>query len=723
GQGFEDLELIAVDDCSPDGSGAILAEYAARDPRVRVLSLPANVGLGRARNAGLDAATGEYVWFVDSDDWLSDRCMHAVARRLAEVKPDVLIVDQQRVYWDGRVRRSHLAPAFAGAPEVFTALENRRVLRVLHVAWNKIVRREFLLGTGVRFQPGWYEDVSFTYPLLVAAGRISVLDRVCVNYRQRRIGAITRTVGERHFELFDHWERVFALLDEWGPAVDALRPAVFARMVWHYLIVLGNGNRVPRAARRRFFERAAEGYARHLPPGGYRMPGGAEGLKHRLLARRAWRTFSALRVGVRVRKRVVPPARRAAGRVKRAGWAALRQGRLLVGRGYYAVARRVLPVDPGLAVYAAYWYQGYACNPAAVYERAGELAPGVRGVWAVRRRRRGSVPAGVPYVVAGGLRYFHALARARFLVNNVNFPGYVVKRRGTVHLQTHHGTPLKVMGLEEGHYPAGQGADYAERLRRSDRWDFSVSANPLSTEAFLRQYPCAYEVLEYGYPRNDRLVTADAGAVAAARSAVGAQPGDLVALYVPTHRRHHPGYQPPFDAEDVAEALGPRGRLLVRAHYLEDGRPGPPGGRPPAGGRVVDVTGHARVAELYLAADLLITDYSSAMFDYALLDRPIVIYAPDWAAYRAVRGVTFDVLAQPPGAVARTLDELIALLRGGEFAADAAGAARAEFRRRFCPWDDGRAAERVVRRVLLGEQVPGRPGVAAGGPAAGGVVG
>jgi CDP-glycerol glycerophosphotransferase len=90
---------------------------------------------------------------------------------------------------------------------------------------------------------------------------------------------------------------------------------------------------------------------------------------------------------------------------------------------------------------------------------------------------------------------------------------------------------------------------------------------------------------------------------------------------------------------------------------------------------------------------VLLTDYSSIMFDYAVLDRPIVIHAPDWDEYRARRGVYFDLLAEPPGAVAYTQDEVAAAL-----AAPADGQ-RATFRERFCALDDGGAAERVVRRV------------------------
>ncbi|KMS77770.1 hypothetical protein ACH49_19130, partial [Streptomyces leeuwenhoekii] len=91
------------------------------------------------------------------------------------------------------------------------------------------------------------------------------------------------------------------------------------------------------------------------------------------------------------------------------------------------------------------------------------------------------------------------------------------------------------------------------------------------------------------------------------------------------------------------------------------------------------------------------------MFDYANLDRPIVVYADDWDVYRETRGVYFDLTAAPPGPVARTPEELARVFRDGSYAGPVSAALRAAFRERFCEFDDGRAAERVVRRVLLGE--------------------
>lgn len=110
-QPFTDLELIAIDDCSPDGSGTIIDEFAARDPRVRAIHLTENTGLGRARNAGLERATGEYVIFLDSDDSLTPDALHAISDRLKNTDtPDVLVYDYERTYCTGRT-----------APNVVTA--------------------------------------------------------------------------------------------------------------------------------------------------------------------------------------------------------------------------------------------------------------------------------------------------------------------------------------------------------------------------------------------------------------------------------------------------------------------------------------------------------------------------------------------------------------------------------------------------------------------------
>jgi len=224
-------------------------------------------------------------------------------------------------------------------------------------------------------------------------------------------------------------------------------------------------------------------------------------------------------------------------------------------------------------------------------------------------------------------------------------------------------------------------------------WDYSLSANPHSTEVWERSYPCGYSTLEYGYPRNDRLALAGPDQVRAARERLGLDDGRTVVLYAPTHRDDQPGFEPLLDLDELAVALGPSYQVLVRAHYFY-------AGGPVSTVDVRDVSEYPCVEDLLLAADVLVTDYSSVMFDYAVLDRPIVVYAPDWDTYVRTRGVTFDLLAAPPGVVVTAPADLADAFRTGTVWDSPATKARNDFRARFCALDDGGAAERVVRTVF-----------------------
>lgn len=365
---------------------------------------------------------------------------------------------------------------------------------------------------------------------------------------------------------------------------------------------------------------------------------------------------------------------------------------------YYA-GQRLLPRRRKLAVFAAYWYRGYSCNPRAIYEETLRRCPGLDGLWVVGRRYASSFPADVPHVVAGTAAYYRAIGRATYLVNNVNFPDHLVKRRGSVHVMTHHGTPLKKMGLDlRG---PDRTTDFTALLRRCGRWDFSVSANPHSTQVWERAFPGRYASLDVGYPRNDRLARATPEAVRRAREELGLTDRQRAILYAPTHREYDPSFTTSLDLAAFVDGLAglqPEARVLARAHYFVAAGAGLEAtGRP---GALVDVSTHPSVETLCLAADVLLTDYSSLMFDYAVLDRPIVVYAPDWETYVERRGTYFDLLASPPGFVARTVEQLLDGFRSGALESAAASAAREAFRARFCPYDDGYAAQRVVTRVF-----------------------
>ncbi|MGA5817375.1 bifunctional glycosyltransferase/CDP-glycerol:glycerophosphate glycerophosphotransferase [Kitasatospora sp. NPDC094028] len=693
------FEVVAVDDLSPDGSGAILDAYAARDRRLRVLHLDENRGLGGARAAALPQLRGEYVWFVDSDDWVPERTVSVLLDELAQehrraTPADVLITDFTHVYPDGGTEPNPWRHVLTGSPliEGCTLAEHPALFRTVMSVWNKVFRRAYLEGLGVSFGGGYYEDISVTYPALLAAERLRYLDRPCYNYRRGRDGAITATASPKHADVFAQYDAIFAFLDRAdrpGPAVpETLRTQVFERTVQQALNVYDSPGLVPADRRKDFFRRIAQHFERHRPAG-YRFPGGVRGVQYRLAARGARIAYAELRRTGRLPRELKRGARAVAPAVKKG----MRSGARFTA---YNAFRR-LPLDEHLAVYAAYWHRGYACSPAAIYEKAKELAPQIRGVWVVENRRQAdTLPDGVPYVIVNTPAYLKVMATAKYFVNNVNFPRTMAKRPGTVHVQTQHGTPLKAMGMDLRDRPeAAEGMDFDRLQEAIDRWDYLVSSNPHTSEHFARAFPGRYEMLDTGYPRNDRLANATREEARAMRERIGLRPGTTAVLYAPTHRGGKGGYLPLLDVADLARKLGPDFTLLVRTHYFHTGGPGDLTVDQDAA-RIVDVSAHPVVEDLYLAADALVTDYSSMMFDYAVLDRPVVVFAPDWEEYQRERGAYFDLFAEPPGAVTVDAEGLAKALLAG----DPEPAARARFRAKFCVWDDGGASERVVRRVF-----------------------
>jgi CDP-glycerol glycerophosphotransferase len=309
-----EVEVIAVDDASPDRSGAILA--ARHDPRFRVIHTATKAGPGGARELGAKEAGGEYLWFVDGDDELADGALAEVAAQLDRLHPDVLILDYENIFANGKVTPSG---ADLAVPELTTLTDSPVLLNVTMSMWNKVFRRDFLLGIAVSYGPGIYEEVPVALAALLTAPRIGVLDRVCYRYRRSRPGSFMAAINDSHFDMFKSYDSIYDFMSEkmaglapsnpsalWAESVHngLARPltapvlqAMFARTIRHYVFALP---KVPRASRRAFFSQMTRDF-RRWQPADFTVPPGARGVELKLIGRGAYWTYIALRPLNRVR--------------------------------------------------------------------------------------------------------------------------------------------------------------------------------------------------------------------------------------------------------------------------------------------------------------------------------------------------------------------------------------------------------------------------------------
>lgn len=360
-----------------------------------------------------------------------------------------------------------------------------------------------------------------------------------------------------------------------------------------------------------------------------------------------------------------------------------------------------LPVRE-LALFDAYKGRQYSCNPRGIYDELRRRETDLECVWVTENGQFGK-PVGARTVLTGTREHYEALARARYVFGNGSQQEWFTKREDQTYVQCWHGTPLKKLGydVKKMPYKRTEGIDWMEY--DVPQWDLLLAQNDFSVPLFRRAFGYGGDVVVSGYPRNDVLSSPHREEIASAvRRRLGIPDGKKVVLYAPTWRDdfHHAigkrAFRLEFDIDQFRTALGRDHVLLLRTHYLVTDRP-----KLRPGDCVIDASVYPDISELFLITDVLVTDYSSAMFDFAVTGRPMVFFTYDLERYRDhVRGFYFDFDAEAPGPLLSTSQEVVDALR--EPGALDAGFrdARTAFAARYCPHDDGHAASRVLDRVL-----------------------
>jgi CDP-glycerol glycerophosphotransferase len=366
-----------------------------------------------------------------------------------------------------------------------------------------------------------------------------------------------------------------------------------------------------------------------------------------------------------------------------------------------------LPTRKKTIVFESFLGRQYSDNPKAIYLYMKENYPDYQLYWSMDRRRNHSLgPLGSCILQRFSWKWMVTFFRAEYWIINSRLPLWIPKPKGTTYVQTWHGTPLKRLAtdMDEVHMPGTNTKRYKQRfIKESKRWDYLLSPNAYSTAIFRRAFHFRGTVVEAGYPRNDILIHSNRPEIIHQLKQTVHLPLDKkVILYAPTWRDHKFSrigkykFDLKFELDKMWEQLNEDYIIVLRLHYLIAEK--------------IDISGYANfiydfsdyeeISTLYLMADVLITDYSSAFFDFANVRRPMLFYVDDLAEYLDKRGLYFDFNKNVPGPVVRTTEELIWELKkieANHFQVDQTFEA---FYQRFCYLEDGQASERVVKTIF-----------------------
>lgn len=354
-----------------------------------------------------------------------------------------------------------------------------------------------------------------------------------------------------------------------------------------------------------------------------------------------------------------------------------------------------LPIRKGVVLFDSFNGKVIGDNPLDIFLELQKVRPDLKFYWTTAAQTK--APVGAVGVHFESRQWLDLLASAEYIVANTSLPWYFRKVAGQTYLQTWHGTPLK--RLVHDIPPGSLTKSYLDTMdREAAAWDYLISPSPFCSEVLPRAFRYTGEVLETGYPRNDRLKTHTAADRQMIRESLGVTDSKTVLiLYAPTWRDYKRTATGNWDLVSYIEPdiKLPEGfQIMFRGHTNTHNV-----NSAKAAGTALDVTKYPDVTELYIAADVLITDYSSVMFDFTVTGKPVIFLAPDLERYESERGFYFDFEGTAPGPIVKTEQAVLEILSKLPETAKSFQKAYKHWQQTFNSLEDGKAAKRVIGAV------------------------
>ncbi len=671
-QTYQNFEIICVDDGSTDKSAEIIRLLMCEDSRIQLIQIE-NHGQGYARNLALSEAKGDYILFLDADDYLERITLDVAVSRAEQDASDLVVFDWK--FYNPVAQTcnySNTDPYFGK-----WVLEGEQCLELLNVngffSVNRLYRKSFLDQNEIRFGEKYlYEDNPFCVHVAVSASKISLIHSPL--YRITVHQASSTKTGyntDIHSKSFIHaTEKSIAIFENSKrKSVEKARYDFARYFVKKFKFYYRN--RVPETEKANFLMRFLELMSQFPFMDHHESEFLTTCIKYDIIRKKRYTLFKFVILAaddlkpklIDMKKRAIAFLRRVRNKlirikckITKTSSPRTRQQRV------DAYAKQALYQDVIL-------FEGfdnrYTGNSRYLFEEMLKKKPIGKKLFFATRDPRVLLQYRIE---PKSDRHYRFLGRSKVVIFESWIPEYYKKNNGATWIQLWHGTPLKRM-LFDSHEPMIHAKRRDSKNRKFadiSRWDYLLVDSPEICSYFETSFQFPKEkMLPMGYPRVQYLLSHknDRDYKMGLRKIYNIAPEKKVVLYLPTWRDYnYQVSQEQFDTDyildmkELQNQLGEEYEVIYKDHvYLS---------KP----ENVDFKNfsEAETQELLLIADYLITDYSSALFDALAIELPVVLYCNDIEKNEMARGVYPDMWQDCKPLICRSVGEVVSMLHNGK---------------------------------------------------------
>ncbi len=675
-QSYTNLEIILVDDGSPDSCPEMVDAYARIDERIKVIHKK-NGGLSDARNAGLSIATGEYISFVDSDDFIHKDMFLLMMNAIAQLNADIVVANHYLFYDNTQVLDEEVnkcdKESLDGVSAIGKLYTNEQPVYV--TAWGKIYKRTVF--ENLLFPVGkLHEDVFTTYKAYARANKVVYLDNKLYYYRQREGSIMQTNFSLRNLDaLMGLREMMNYVLTIEGFAKKYNVVGEFIeKLVYYYYKLITIRTAEKDSVRANLLKEAralVKKYSKYLSF--------KDKLKFSCFVHSP-RMYRLLRGGVKER---------------------IKKDFEKCKRQLFIIKYSMIPIQNNKVVLWANDFTFYGCNPKHIAEYILDSYPTQFDlVWVFDSK----LP--IPKDISPKIRvvryfskeYLYELHTAHFVICNsrTGKNTFWRKRVGQIYIQTWH-SPLRLKNIEKD-AEAFLSKKYIQAAKEdSKKIDYMVSGCTFSTNIYKKSFWYNGPILEYGTPRIDYLL--NSMNKSKAKKKIGLDDHVQYILYAPTFRSNYNfDYKINFLKLILCceKRFGGKWKVLYRLHpnlVFEDKDS-------LLGESCIDMCKYSDMQELIMASDILISDYSSCIFDALYARIKCFLYIPDYERYSTEeRNLYFDINDIP---ACKALNELELCKNIEFFDNEAYDANTEEFLLKIGSFETGSACKSIVSLMVAG---------------------